>query len=81
MSQTKTLNATPTPGSRTNIDHTLAVWKVLYERPGHTDGRTRFLASRSSDSCRETVISHVDQRWTSDRMPVCAECIGREYVR
>lgn len=48
-------------------------------RPGYTDGRTRFLASSSSDSCRETVISHVDQRWTSDRMPVCAEEWGNMW--
>ena len=83
MLQTKTLNAAPTPGSRTNTDHARAVWKVLGvpKRPGYTDGKTRLLALRSSDSCRETVISHVDPSWTSDRMLVCAECTGREHVR
>ena len=43
MLQTKILNAAPTPGSRRNIDHTLALWKVLCKRPGYTDGETRFL--------------------------------------
>ena len=75
--QTKNLNATPTTISRTNIDHTFAVWKVLCGSPGCTAGKTRFSALRSSDSCREIVNSHMDQSRTTDRMLVCARCNGR----